>query len=618
MQSAGRKWNRDVAPGLRRWMGRIAAGLALAFLSPVMVSAEPVSFLTSTLPDGVRGVEYRTGDPPADVFLEAKGGVPPYSYAFLGGRLPDGILLETSGRLTGVPQACGSFVFQVQVRDAVQGFSNETFLLSVGGPPALVAPPSLAATVVAGGQATLALDLRNQGCESLAFHLESVDGGTNPAAARNRMMSRGSLATLLKMGAPIPLTLGRLAGRPGISGRGWFVDGAGRLLDAEGNSTPAVRETLKSGLGGAGLAGAKILYVNESAITGERDRLQATGHAVAQAVVPEALDLDTLRGFDLVWLTAATDSAFPSRDALLTYVWEGGGLVISQIQVAGETPLLPPGYALSSLPGGADGNPHLLTFTAAAASDPLTATLDTSDLPSNFDMTSISASGSQWNWLAVQTDRPDRGTLATAIFGAGRFVYHSGNLGTSVVPGARRGSDDFIVQVVNSASSGLTQTSCAWLQSLGATSDGRPEFKTVDTVRPADDSSETVTVNLSVDATNLNPATYQCDVAVLTAVPGQIQNIIPVTLTVSNPPDPRFLSQSLPRAQPDVPYAASLKAAGGVLPYSFALVGGSLPAGLSLEPVQGTVFGTPSESGEFMPVFRITDSAGAFAETAFS
>ena len=56
-----------------------------------------------------------------------------------------------------------------------------------------------------------------------------------------------------------------------------------------------------------------------------------------------------------------------------------------------------------------------------------------------------------------------------------------------------------------------------------------------------------------------------------------------------------------------VPYTSTLSASGGLAPYSWALVGGSLPPGLSLSS-DGTISGTPTISGRYPVTFAVTDS----------
>ena len=52
------------------------------------------------------------------------------------------------------------------------------------------------------------------------------------------------------------------------------------------------------------------------------------------------------------------------------------------------------------------------------------------------------------------------------------------------------------------------------------------------------------------------------------------------------------------------------QATGGVTPYSWSVVSGSLPTGLSLGSSSGTISGTPSASGTSNFTVRVTDSQG--------
>jgi hypothetical protein len=79
-------------------------------------------------------------------------------------------------------------------------------------------------------------------------------------------------------------------------------------------------------------------------------------------------------------------------------------------------------------------------------------------------------------------------------------------------------------------------------------------------------------------------------------------------------------TQSLPGGALNVAYSTTLAASGGTLPYTWSIVGGSLPAGLSLNSSTGVISGTPAESGSFSFTVQVTDAGnpGQSASKALS
>lgn len=68
-----------------------------------------------------------------------------------------------------------------------------------------------------------------------------------------------------------------------------------------------------------------------------------------------------------------------------------------------------------------------------------------------------------------------------------------------------------------------------------------------------------------------------------------------------------------------VPYSATITPAGGTAPYTFDVVGGSLPPGLTLSPSATSVVisGAPSQAGEFTFTIRATDKDGNFMQKPY-
>jgi hypothetical protein len=67
-----------------------------------------------------------------------------------------------------------------------------------------------------------------------------------------------------------------------------------------------------------------------------------------------------------------------------------------------------------------------------------------------------------------------------------------------------------------------------------------------------------------------------------------------------------------------VPYEVGLFPGGGVPPYTWSHVAGTLPPGLSVQASPGRVLGTPTTAGTFTFTVRVDDSSGQFATQQFT
>ena len=81
------------------------------------------------------------------------------------------------------------------------------------------------------------------------------------------------------------------------------------------------------------------------------------------------------------------------------------------------------------------------------------------------------------------------------------------------------------------------------------------------------------------------------------------------TIIVGTPGPPVITSTSLPDGQVGTAYSSTLTGDQGIVPYTWSVVGGVLPAGLTLDPLTGLIGGTPTVPAEADLTFQITDSA---------
>ncbi len=81
--------------------------------------------------------------------------------------------------------------------------------------------------------------------------------------------------------------------------------------------------------------------------------------------------------------------------------------------------------------------------------------------------------------------------------------------------------------------------------------------------------------------------------------------------------DLEVLTTALPDGENDQPYEFQLEADGGVAPYAWQIIEGSLPEGLILTS-EGLITGSPAMPGDFALRFRVYDASATPAWTEFS
>jgi hypothetical protein len=81
--------------------------------------------------------------------------------------------------------------------------------------------------------------------------------------------------------------------------------------------------------------------------------------------------------------------------------------------------------------------------------------------------------------------------------------------------------------------------------------------------------------------------------------------------------NPIIVGAALPNATIGVPYSQSLVASGGHAPFTWAITGGKLPAGLALSST-GILSGTATEMGEFVVMVTVTDANRASTYATFA
>ena len=79
-----------------------------------------------------------------------------------------------------------------------------------------------------------------------------------------------------------------------------------------------------------------------------------------------------------------------------------------------------------------------------------------------------------------------------------------------------------------------------------------------------------------------------------------------------------IVDTALPAADATIPYSASLSATGGVTPYRWSVITGTLPSGMQLQISSGGITGTTAVPGSYPFAAKVTDASGNSATGAFS
>ena len=245
--------------------------------------------------------------------------------------------------------------------------------------------------------------------------------------------------------------------------------------------------------------------------------------------------------------------------------------------------VIAPSFGTTLPPNGANGVPYSFAVPVTGGVAPLTLTIGSGSLPAGL---TISQSG-------TISGKPT-GSNTTNTFTV--KVADSGNPPIKVL------SPQYTINI--SAPPPLSITSSGAL--LGATintayatsivtSGGVPPFTWSKTSGNFPPGLTFNTTSGQISGTPTMAGVFQFTLQVVdSAIPPQTASTpAPLSITVNGAPPLRVTPSVLPVGSVATPYSTSVQATGGVQPYTWSVVSGQLPAGLSLNPGSGAITGTP-------------------------
>ena len=519
-----------------------------------------VAITTSpTLPNATVGTAYLQT-------LAAAGGVQPYTWSPVGA-LPAplaALSLSAAGTISGTPTAAGTASFTVTVTDFVGGTNNQKFTLTI------VTAPVITTTSLPNGTVAVAYS------QTLA-----ATGGTSPYTWA---VASGSLPSGLSLS-----TAGAIAGKPSATGTSSFTV---QLTDATGvTASQKLTLTIVASLT---ITTPSPLPTGEAAIAYSQKLAAAGGtppytwSLTGSGALPSGL---TLSASGLLAGTPAAAGTF-NFTVQATDSNKVAASTALALTIAGALAISTP----AALSGGSLNSSYSQALAASAGVGPYTWTLATGSLPLPPGLT-ISPAG------VISGVPTATGTFSFAATVADSLAATASRQFTIVVA---KGLTITTSPTLPGATVGVAYSEA--LQAAGGTAP-----YTWSNLSGSLPPGLSVGSNGSVTGVPTAAGSYSFTVLVVDSLARQAS----LQLSLAVAPALSVSTSSLPGGTTGAAYSQSLAATGGTPPYTWSLVSGALPGGLTLS-AGGSIAGTANAAGSFSFTVQVADSLAATATKKLS
>ena len=538
------------------------------------VNAPTVVVSPTTLPNPTVATAYSQN-------VTASGGTAAYTFAITAGSLPSGLSMSSTGAITGTPTAAGAFNFTITATDSSTGTGPYTgsraYTITVAA-PTLTLTPASGATI--NGTAGVAVSGSFTAANGTAPYTYAVTAGALPPGVS--LSSTGTLSGSPTAAGNFNFTVTATDSSTGTSAP-FTVSGSYTLAIVAPTITLSPSTLPVPAVGNA----------YSQTITASEGHPTSFTYALTSGVLPTGLSLDGSTG-----VLSGTPTAAGPFNFTITATDTGGftGSQAYAVSVGAGTVILPPG----ALANAAAEAPYTHTFAASGGTSPYTYSLTAGALPAGMALSSA-------------------GVLSGTPTAAGTFNFTIRAADSSTGAGAPFTASQSYSLTVTAPTITLAPAS------LPAASGGTAYSQTI----TASGGNGGYTYSLSAGA--LPPGIALSSAGVVSGTPtttGSYNFTVTATDGFSftgsqaytftvNAPTITISPATLPAATGSIAYNQTLTAAGGNGGYTFSLLSGALPPGISLSSA-GVVSGTPTTTGSYNFTVKATDGFAFSGSQAYT
>jgi len=536
-----------------------AAFASLPKVFSLTINAVLTVATASPLPGGTIGMAYSTT-------LAAGGGTAPLSWSITAGALPAGLSLAATGVISGTPTGTGTASFTVTVTDAATASASKALSLTINPLPSITTTSPLATGDVGAVYSTTLAASGGTTPYAWSITLGSLPAGLSLAAATGVISGTPTAATT----ANFTITLTDAAAAT-----------ASQAFSLTINPPLAITTTSPLPPWTSGVA-----YSTTLAASGG-----TTPYAwsITLGSLPAGLSLAAATGVISGTPTAAGTANFTITltDAALATAAKAFTLTINAVLAISTA---------SPLPGGTIGTAYSTTVAASGGTAPLSWSITAGALPGEFYLAAGTGvvSGTP---LALEVATFMVTVTDAAMASASKLFTLTINPLPSITTTSPLTSGEVGSAYSTTLAGSSGTTPYAWSITLGSLPAGLSLAAATGVISGTPTTA--ITANFTITLT---------DAATATASQAFSLTIIPaLVITTASP----LVGGTVATA-----YSTTLAATGGVPPYTWNIISGALPAGLSLTVATGVIAGTPTAFGPAVFTVQVTDAiSGTVAKT---